>query len=1069
MNEASVVESYLNQIQKCNNEAAKVNLFSSLLSQLFGLSSDLIASYLEGIETSLRVKTEGRLVRGRVDNLFGHVVIEFEKSLNQTREHAMDQVSGYIDILWKNEEENRRPYLGIISDGVKFEVFYPHYSASQKVELQIVETIDWAKSSAEDVLDWLDRYFVRKYQTEPSSANFLKDFGPKSHSFLLVSELLETQWKKYAKISKYDVLFQNWNRYLAVVYGKEIGDTSLFVRHTYLATVAKLLSWKVVTGRPDRPTDSEIQDLINGRFFQQSGIYNFVDEDFFAWISRPEAWSATKIAVQRLYSALLNYDLSKLKEDILKEIYQNLVDPLTRKYLGEFYTPDWLADKIVTTKLKEKPQASLLDPSCGSGTFLYLAIHLKKNLLKKMGKKALLNHITKEVCGIDVHPLAVMIARTNFLLALGDLLSSREEAISIPIYLADSVRLPENYLLNNQIEFQLEDQVLHVSKNLLARTDYDKIIQVIAENVHDAFMRRAEFDKRSIIGYIQGVVEKKLSKEELESVGEIARVLRHFLDIDRNSIWAFVLKNIYKPNALKNKFDFVFGNPPWITYSELDPVYQTFVKNCVRNQYRLLESKKVRLMPHLEIATLFTVRCADLYLRENGEIAFVLPRSLLVADQHSEIRSSQFTLVESSDCTLSWREIWDCEGVKPLFDVPTCVVIGEKTRINKSKLKSESEIPALILSGRLSSRNAGLEKANSELTQLQSKIVNFTAGTRHIWTMKSAQNSSDTINDAINPYQGAFKQGATILPRRFWFVRPHRDSNQLGRDSKAPLMSSDQDIPAKQPYDSVRITGKIEAEFIYSTFITEDVIPFALIKTRSCILPISKELQRLLAPQEARELGYIHLANWEEKVEEKWRDARGDKKDKLTALQRLDFQRTLTNQSFSKDFVVVYNAGGKHLTSAVIRKKQQGTHILIDHKFYYYETDALDEAYYLCAVLNSPWLSGLVNEIQTQGNFGERDIHTRPLEYYFDAYNSNLREHRDLVVLAKESEKLVTRLINSQANPGRPNREGQNGALSQYKSTAQKRKFAREVLESNINKIDKICRDLFSPRSEKAS
>ena len=43
-----------------------------------------------------------------------------------------------------------------------------------------------------------------------------------------------------------------------------------------------------------------------------------------------------------------------------------MVKPDVRKQLGEFYTPDWLSEKMINEMLSKDPKKSVLDPSCGS-------------------------------------------------------------------------------------------------------------------------------------------------------------------------------------------------------------------------------------------------------------------------------------------------------------------------------------------------------------------------------------------------------------------------------------------------------------------------------------------------------------------------------------------------------------------------------------------------------------------------------------------------------------------------------------------------------------------------------
>jgi len=119
--------------------------------------------------------------------------------------------------------------------------------------------------------------------------------------------------------------------------------------------------------------------------------------------------------LRRLAQSLNVYDLQRINEDLLKQLYQNLVDPETRHDLGEFYTPDWLAE-LTLQEINYRPGQSLLDPSCGSGTFLFTAIRR----LAALGLTGwqLVDFALENVAGMDVHPLAVTVARTNYMLAI---------------------------------------------------------------------------------------------------------------------------------------------------------------------------------------------------------------------------------------------------------------------------------------------------------------------------------------------------------------------------------------------------------------------------------------------------------------------------------------------------------------------------------------------------------------------------------------------------------------------------------------------------------------------------
>ena len=165
-----------------------------------------------------------------------------------------------------------------------------------------------------------------------------------------------------------------------------------------------------------------------------------------------------------------------------------------------------------------------------------------------------------------------------------------------------------------------------------------------------------------------------------------------------------MLKNSYKPLFFRRRFDFIMGNPPWIVYRDMEPSYQEFLKPQITKEYRLLTGRQ-HLITHMEVATLFLLRAADLYLKQDGIIAFVLPRSLFSANQHDNLRRRNFKLADSP-FNLFWKEVWDCEHVSPLFRVPSCVVIAQKRVMAAPTIKFAGE----ELTGKVPRPNASLQE-----------------------------------------------------------------------------------------------------------------------------------------------------------------------------------------------------------------------------------------------------------------------------------------------------------------------------------------------------------------------
>ena len=290
-----------------------------------------------------------------------------------------------------------------------------------------------------------------------TTQSIVAGLGPASAAFRTAIGDLHRLYLQLQDDPALQLRVEQWRRYLALVYGEETGDEELFLKHTYLATVARLLaSLSLGTGMDKMPTRNDLDGIIRGDYFRdRMGLANFVEKDFFTWfLAEPARQEGLDPAVDsglslawRLLNTLQSYDFSQVREDVLKELYQGLVDPVDRHDLGEYYTPDWLAELMLRDELRlhQDPLRSMLDPACGSGTFLFIAVRLIRQALEAEGMSPadILEHILDNVMGMDVHPLAVTIARTNYLLALGDLLQAPRGELTVPVYLADAIRLPE--------------------------------------------------------------------------------------------------------------------------------------------------------------------------------------------------------------------------------------------------------------------------------------------------------------------------------------------------------------------------------------------------------------------------------------------------------------------------------------------------------------------------------------------------------------------------------------------------------------------------------------------------
>jgi SAM-dependent methyltransferase len=272
---------------------------------------------------------------------------------------------------------------------------------------------------------------------------------------------------------------------------------------------------------------------------------------FFSWVHKVDEGVE---AAQFLIKELANYDLSSVTIDVFKELYQSLVDPEARHDLGEYYTPDWLAEMIVGDVLSDNPYRSVLDPACGSGTFLAMAITYKKRAIRDLPPDQLLEHILESVVGVDIHPLALIISRATYLAAVGrELLDARKGEISVPVYLSDSIRFPrEKKTVHGGVKAYSiyagkRNELVIPTEVAMSPSISDRVVDIVKEyaasNINMNKDGVEDFER-----YLEARgVKKYLSTDIIQALYYTAKNLANLIKDGRDTIWAFILKNYYKP------------------------------------------------------------------------------------------------------------------------------------------------------------------------------------------------------------------------------------------------------------------------------------------------------------------------------------------------------------------------------------------------------------------------------------------------------------------------------------------------------------------------------------------
>ncbi|MEM2144701.1 MAG: N-6 DNA methylase [Candidatus Jordarchaeaceae archaeon] len=709
----------------------------------------------------------------------------------------------------------------------------------------------------------------------PSAEKLRLEFGQKSQIYSETIHKLRSLWEKVKNKESVGLKFGHWKNSFKL-YEPE---PELFIIHTYLASLVKLIIYSKLESQVE--IDKErIREVLDGNYFISYGISNFVEDDFFTWVLHDEIIDASLELFLKMAKKLSTYDLSQIDEDFFKEIYEDIILRDERHKAGEYYTPEWLSQLILLEVLKLWNEKHLkipkiLDPACGSGTFLCNAIHL---LLEKtkfhLTSDKLLEVILNNVVGVDINPVATLLAKANYVIALGDLVK-RGTPITLPIHTGDALKSLKNMLV---------------------------------------------------------------------------------------------------------EFDILIGNPPWLVMRSVkNREYQDFLKNEIL-YYKLLRKDDIYLFTQIEMATLFFCKCADLYLKPNGIIGFVMPKSVLAGTiQHINFRrfeTPQLNLVK----------ILDLENVSPLFNMPSCVLIAIKSENTKYPVLTDMYVGELL-------------KRNAKLNEV-----------KNLFSVKRYDYSPPEFPTKPSYYFEKFKVGASIFPRTLYFVDI---STQIDNTFLAVKTSEEIFRLVKYPY-KVELKGKVESKFVYATVLAWEIIPFGYVKMRPVILPIQPNSNSFkLYDIDALE-GFLGITEWFKKAQKIWEEKRTEKSKKRfpRLIDRLNYNELLTSQNPSKRYIVLYNATGTNVVSCVVDRLSlpnfeisngeiKPRNFVVDVKTWFYETSEKMEAYYLCAILNSEIINILIKPLQPRGLFGARAIHRRPLFFQIPKFDKNEKLHIELAKIGE--------------------------------------------------------------------
>ncbi len=827
---------------------------------------------------------------------------------------------------------------------------------------------------------WLDGVLATATAITPTPTEVTRRLGAGSPAFALDVADLTALYQRYRGSPGVVMRRTLWSKLLSTALGTAFLDQdSLFIEHTLLVLTAEIIGHAVVGFDPADPQLGPAT-LVRGQLFAAAQIRGVVEEDFFDWVLEATGGPAF---VSTLARRLARFAWGAVEHDVMKVLYESVIAADTRKSLGEYYTPDWLAEAIVSEAVPDPLTQRVLDPSCGSGTFVFHAVRRYLTTAAAAGHTPAqaIDGATQHVLGVDVHPVAVTLARVTYLLAIGrDRLAAADRpAFTVPVYLGDSVQWGQNADLLDSDALVVPtgdgatlfaDELRFPHRVVEDAARFDALIGDLADAA-------ALPDRPAPAGVLNGAFRRRaVHPDDQPMVAASYRVLCELHDSGRNHIWGYYLRNLARPLWLArpgNRVDVLVGNPPWLSYRYMPP--------GMKVEFRAMSTDRgfwagAAVATHQDLSALFVARAVEQYLQPGGTFAFVMPLAVLSRRQFAGFRTGRWTGgVRAVDTSVAFQTPWDLHQVKPsFFPVPAAVVRGLRA-------DTAAALPAAaeIWSGRVNGRNPSLADVGNLLAR--------------------AESTDPLAASAVgSPYAPRFSQGATLVPR-FLVLVDQPPAGPLGAGAGRVAVRSRRSTNEKVPWKTLPdLAGTIERQFLRPVFVGDTVLPFRVRPAATGVIPWDGT--RLETTTTSRLDQYPGLADWWRKAERVWDRHRTSD---LTLLGQLNYRGKLSAQLPSSQHRVVYTKSGMYLAAAYL----DDVRAVIDHKLYWAAVSGSDEGRYLTAVLNSDALLQLVRPLQARGEHNPRDFDKYVWRMPIPLYDPSLPLHRELADLAARAEQVA--------------------------------------------------------------
>lgn len=755
----------------------------------------------------------------------------------------------------------------------------------------------------------------------------------------------------------------------------------LFAIQTYYSIIIKLLVQNLFDSLQN-PTEkvtvikdySDMVSLFHGNKNNfSSKVNNFFEIHFFEWFTLTEdievSYINDIIYTLEKFETTVSIIKPEIVHDVLKKTYESIMPRELRHLMGEYYTVNWLTDfTIDKSGFDFGLHTTALDPTCGSGTFL---MHLVNSYIKKYSSSLkydeLVRNIIDNFVGFDINPIAVIQAKGNYILSLGDI-TKLEEAITIPIYMCDSILVPTVYAKQ-----RIGDKTINIDTCvgefklplLESRQESDLFLKCLSDcilkdyEVYEDFESRLSNEFNILISDDNRIVSRNLFCQLMK--------LHHS---GKDGFWPIILKNSFAPLFCKQKFDYIVGNPPWIAWKAMSANYRKLSLD-IWLSYGIFEKGAYdKITTHDDFAMAVTYVAIDHYLKDNGIAAFVLPQTFVKSLKGGEgFRKFKITRADQQ-VPFSVAAVYDMLEINPFKGIAS-----NKTSVYIFKKSTQMSYPmdSYFVCKKLASdisTNDSYDDVMERMSLIRMSAKPINSDERSPWlTLKPSLMHSLSHYLGTSPYK-ARKGVEPCGAKGVYLINVKERKNNLLKIENCVERSRLQEVK-----DLGIHTGYVEEQYVYPMAGGRNISKWGLNSHIYMLLPHEKGNGAYRGvPDSLMKTKYYHTYDWMFYFHDVLLETRIRSAKFFDAKQfpwyRLDNVGPYTFSSYK----VLWKEQAKAMQCCVVSTLSdefvENKLVMVDSKVLYVSLENELEAYYLCGLLNSKVVEDIVQGYTINTNRG---------------------------------------------------------------------------------------------------